>query len=98
MAKFRADIDEIRYYPTLGLEVSPQETIDLPADTEAAGLTPLNPPKKTVKPVVVEEIPEELLKSIVMEQPIEMVEQTEDSDAKVVAVEDAAAAAELEGV
>lgn len=92
MAKFRADIDEVRYYPTLGLEVSPQEIVDLPADTDAAGLTSLNPPKKIVKPVVVEKIPEELLKPIVMEQPIE------DSDAKVVAVEDAAAAAELEGV
>lgn len=66
MAKFRADIDEIRYYPSLGLEVSPQDVVDLPADTEAYGLTPIIESKK--------------------------------SDTKVVAVEDAAAAAEIEGV
>lgn len=66
MAKFRADIDEVRYYPTLGIEVSPQDVVDLPSDTDAAGLTLITESKK--------------------------------SDTKVVAVEDAAAVAEIEGV
>ena len=39
MAKFRADVDEFRYYPTLGIEVSPKDIVELPADTDAAGLT-----------------------------------------------------------
>jgi hypothetical protein len=66
LAKFRADIDEVRYYPTLGIEVSPQDVVDLPSDTDAAGLTLITESKK--------------------------------SDTKVVAVEDAAAVAEIEGV
>jgi hypothetical protein len=67
LAKFRADVDEIRYYPTLGIEVAPKDVVELPADTEIAGLTLLTESKK--------------------------------SDAKVVAVEeDAAAAADTEGV
>ena len=56
MAKFRADIDEVRYYPTLGLEVSPQEVIDLPADTDAYGLNPVVENKKAdTKAVAVED-------------------------------------------
>jgi hypothetical protein len=41
LAKFRADIDEVRYYPTLGIEVAPKDVVDLPADTDAYGLTSL---------------------------------------------------------
>jgi hypothetical protein len=41
LAKFRADVDEIRYYPTLGIEVAPKDVVELPADTVAAGLTPI---------------------------------------------------------
>jgi hypothetical protein len=63
LAKFRADIDEVRYYPTLGIEVSPQDVVDLPSDTDAYGLNPVGESKK--------------------------------ADTKVVAVEDAAAAADI---
>lgn len=53
MAKFRADVDEPRYYPTLGLSVEPADVVDLPADTDAAGLTLLDAlkPKKSVDPI-----------------------------------------------
>jgi len=36
--KFRADIAEERVYPSLGITVKPDEIIDLPANTNAAGL------------------------------------------------------------
>ena len=42
MAKFRADVDEVRYYPTLGITVAPADVVDLPDNTVAAGLTPLD--------------------------------------------------------
>lgn len=38
MAKFRSVNDEVRYYPTLGVEVAPNEIVELPADTNAQGL------------------------------------------------------------
>lgn len=38
MAKFRAEITEERVYPTLGITVKPEQIIDLPADTNIAGL------------------------------------------------------------
>jgi hypothetical protein len=49
VAKFRADVDEPRYYPTLGLSVNPADEIDLPADVVAAGLTLLDAPAKSKK-------------------------------------------------
>lgn len=55
MAKFRADVDEPRYYPYLGVSVEPADVVELPDGTVAAGLTLLDAPKKSVdpKPVVV---------------------------------------------
>ena len=38
MAKFRADVAEERTYPTLGIVVKPNDIVELPADTDAAGL------------------------------------------------------------
>jgi hypothetical protein len=38
MAKFRAEINEERVYPFLGITVKPNEIVELPADTIAAGL------------------------------------------------------------
>jgi len=49
MAKYRADIDEPRYYPDLGVSVNPADEIDLPDGTVAAGLTLINTPAKTSK-------------------------------------------------
>lgn len=50
MAKFRADTDEVRYYPTLGITVAPADVVELPDNTVAAGLTPLDAkPAKAVK-------------------------------------------------
>ena len=53
MAKFRADVDEPRYYPDLGLSVNPADEVDLPDGTVAAGLTLLDSPKskKSVDPI-----------------------------------------------
>ena len=53
MAKFRADVDEPRYYPTLGLSVEPADVVELPDDVVAAGLTLLDSPKskKSVDPI-----------------------------------------------
>ena len=45
MAKFRADVDEPRYYPTLGLSVNPADVVDLPDGTVAAGLVLVESPK-----------------------------------------------------
>jgi hypothetical protein len=39
LAKYRADVDEVRAYPTLGITVSPNDIVELPDDTNAAGLT-----------------------------------------------------------
>jgi hypothetical protein len=39
LAKYRADVDEVRYYPTLGIEVAPKDIVELPDDIKAAGLT-----------------------------------------------------------
>jgi hypothetical protein len=50
VAKFRADVDEPRYYPDLGLSVEPADVVDLPADTVAAGLTLVESAKKSVDP------------------------------------------------
>ena len=40
MPKFTADIPETRYYPDWGLTINPGDVVDLPAGTEAFGLTP----------------------------------------------------------
>jgi len=45
VAKFRADVDEPRYYPELGLSVNPADEVELPDSTVAAGLTLLDAPK-----------------------------------------------------
>ena len=58
MAKFRADIDEVRAYPSLGIVVNPNDVVDLPADTIAAGLTLIKDSAKENKnaaPAAVEE-------------------------------------------
>jgi hypothetical protein len=58
LAKFRADIDEVRQYPSLGIVVSPADVVDLPADTNAAGLTlikDLSKEPKNAAPAAVEE-------------------------------------------
>ena len=49
MAKFRADIDEVRTYPSLGITVSPADIVDLPENTNAAGLTPVKDSAKETK-------------------------------------------------
>lgn len=53
MAKFRADVDEPRYYPDLGLSVEPTDVVELPEGTVASGLTLLEPvkTKKSVDPL-----------------------------------------------
>ena len=51
MAKFRADVDEPRYYPTLGLSVNPTDEVELPDDVVATGLTLLDAPAKSKKSV-----------------------------------------------
>lgn len=51
MAKFRADVDEPRYYPTLGLSVEPADVVELPDDVVAAGLTLLDASSKSKKTV-----------------------------------------------
>jgi len=53
VAKFRADVDEPRYYPDLGLSVAPGDVVELPADTLATGLTVLESVKvkKSVDPL-----------------------------------------------
>jgi hypothetical protein len=38
LAKFRADVAEERVYPSLGITVKPDDVVELPADTVAAGL------------------------------------------------------------
>ena len=50
MAKFRADVDEPRYYPGLGVAVNPADEVELPDGTVAAGLTLLDAVKKSVNP------------------------------------------------
>jgi hypothetical protein len=58
LAKFRADIDEVRAYPSLGIVVNPNDVVDLPADTIAAGLTLIKDSAKENKnaaPAAVEE-------------------------------------------
>jgi hypothetical protein len=52
LAKFRADTNEVRYYPTLGITVAPEEIVDLPDSTDAAGLTLID--SKTAKAVKAE--------------------------------------------
>jgi hypothetical protein len=49
MAKFTANIDEQRYYPTLGLTINPGDVIELPAETVAYGLTIVDTPKPSKK-------------------------------------------------
>lgn len=47
MAKFRAEIAEERVYPSLGITVKPNDVVDLPANTNAYGLVPVE--EKTSK-------------------------------------------------
>lgn len=42
MAKFRADVDVAMYYPSLGVVVHPGDVVELPADTDAVGLVPVD--------------------------------------------------------
>jgi hypothetical protein len=51
LAKYRADVDEIRIYPTLGITVAPKDIVDLPDDTNAAGLTLIKQTDAKVAPV-----------------------------------------------
>ena len=39
MAKYRADVDEPRYFPDLGVSVNPADEIELPDGIVVAGLT-----------------------------------------------------------
>jgi hypothetical protein len=50
MAKFTADIPETRYYPVWGITINPGDVVDLPADTEAFGLTPAKASKTKSEP------------------------------------------------
>lgn len=50
MAKYRADVDETRYYPTLGVLVNPNDVVDLPEGIDAAGLVAETKSKKSVEP------------------------------------------------
>ena len=54
MAKYRADVDEQRYYPDLGLTVNPADEVELPSGFVAAGLTPIDAPAKSKKSETVE--------------------------------------------
>lgn len=49
MAKFRLESDETRVFPSLGITLSKDDIIDLPADTVIAGLVPVKE-TKTEKP------------------------------------------------
>lgn len=49
MPKYRADVDEPRYYPELGLVVNPADEVTLPEGTVAAGLTLIEEPTKASK-------------------------------------------------
>jgi hypothetical protein len=49
VAKYRADVDEPRYYPDLGVTVNPADEIDLPNGVVAAGLTLIETPAKVSK-------------------------------------------------
>jgi hypothetical protein len=54
VAKYRADVDEPRYYPDLGLSVNPADEVDLPDGIVAVGLTPIDAPAKSKKSTTVE--------------------------------------------
>lgn len=54
MAKYRADVDEQRYYPDLGLTVNPADEVELADGFVAAGLTPIDTPAKSKKSATVE--------------------------------------------
>lgn len=54
MAKYRADVDEPRYYPNLGLSVNPADEIELADGVVAYGLTPIDEPVKSKKSTTVE--------------------------------------------
>jgi len=60
VAKFRADVDEPRYYPDLGLSVEPGDVVELPETTVAFGLTLLDSvkTKKSVDPLPAETVAE----------------------------------------
>jgi hypothetical protein len=54
VAKYRADVDEPRYYPYLGLSVNPADEIELADGIDAAGLTLIDAPVKSKKSATVE--------------------------------------------
>ena len=55
MPKYRSTNDEVRIYPTLGLEVKPNEVVDLPENIDASGLVLET---KSAKPVVADSVEE----------------------------------------
>lgn len=50
MAKFRAEVEETRVFPSLGITVNNGDIVDLPAETNVAGLVPIKE-QKNEKPV-----------------------------------------------
>jgi hypothetical protein len=54
VAKYRADVDEPRYYPDLGLSVNPADEVELADGIVAAGLTLIDAPVKSKKSATVE--------------------------------------------
>lgn len=51
MAKFRANVDEVRYIPDLGITIKPNDIIDLPENIVIAGLIPVKDSDAKVAPV-----------------------------------------------
>lgn len=52
MPTYKSVNDEVTYYPTLGVEVAPGDTVDLPEAVDAAGLVAVEsaPTTKTKAP------------------------------------------------
>lgn len=50
MAKFRADVDETRYIPELGITVNPKDIVELPDNVKVSGLVPVKETDAKVAP------------------------------------------------
>lgn len=51
MAKFRAEVDEMRYIPELGITINPNDIVDLPDNIKVSGLVPVKESDAKVAPV-----------------------------------------------